>query len=535
MLPNDTMTVAEASRYLAMDEQAVSRLAAERRIPAIQRDGEWVFSKKSIDKWAAPPAQLPALEPGRRDVRPRPRVGDVAAVHEVGQPARIETGAGSRSALGGAPRLAPSRGFRAGDWPARSPASRSASARPALDRDRAPRGHGRVLRVRRAARPARAPRPAGGGRGVAGGRGVVSAASYEARRSACTRRCPSAGPFASAPTPPTCRWTWTSTPQVSREIMAILAEFTPLRRARVDRRGLPRRHREPARCSATGPAVARASRTRIRAELAPDGVRGRGRQQVRRQGRLRPREAGRPRGGAGPGARRRFLAPAPGGAALGRGPGDRGRARGHRASGPSASSPPCPPTLSRRRLGAMRAGPRGCSRAAATTVRWSPSRRAEVHGRRGDLRGRPPATSSACGRPCAGRPSASPASCAREGYAGTHGHAQAPLRRLLDPHAAAHRRAHPGRPPRSTAKPARLLDRIALQPGGAAHRALGLRRWARPGGASCRSSTRRGAPGAARPRARPDRRALRRRGGAPGQPAGAAARAARAARGIRRG
>jgi excisionase family DNA binding protein len=51
MLPNDTMTVAEASRYLAMDEQAVSRLAAERRIPAIQRDGEWVFSKKSIDKW----------------------------------------------------------------------------------------------------------------------------------------------------------------------------------------------------------------------------------------------------------------------------------------------------------------------------------------------------------------------------------------------------------------------------------------------------------------------------------------------------
>jgi excisionase family DNA binding protein len=51
MLPNDTMTVAEASRYLAMDEQAVSRLAAERRIPAIERDGQWLFSKKSIDKW----------------------------------------------------------------------------------------------------------------------------------------------------------------------------------------------------------------------------------------------------------------------------------------------------------------------------------------------------------------------------------------------------------------------------------------------------------------------------------------------------
>jgi excisionase family DNA binding protein len=51
VLPKDTMTVAEASRYLAMDEQAVSRLAAERRIPAIERDGQWLFSKKSIDKW----------------------------------------------------------------------------------------------------------------------------------------------------------------------------------------------------------------------------------------------------------------------------------------------------------------------------------------------------------------------------------------------------------------------------------------------------------------------------------------------------
>jgi excisionase family DNA binding protein len=51
VLPNDTMTIVEASQYLAMDEQAVSRLAAERRIPAIQQNGEWLFSKKSIDKW----------------------------------------------------------------------------------------------------------------------------------------------------------------------------------------------------------------------------------------------------------------------------------------------------------------------------------------------------------------------------------------------------------------------------------------------------------------------------------------------------
>jgi excisionase family DNA binding protein len=51
VLPKDTMTLQEASRYLSMDEQTVSRLAAERRIPALEQDGQWVFSKKSIDKW----------------------------------------------------------------------------------------------------------------------------------------------------------------------------------------------------------------------------------------------------------------------------------------------------------------------------------------------------------------------------------------------------------------------------------------------------------------------------------------------------
>ncbi|MCI0548181.1 MAG: helix-turn-helix domain-containing protein [Candidatus Rokubacteria bacterium] len=51
MLPKDTMTISEASRYLAMDEQTVARLAADRQIPAIEHDGEWLFSKKSIDKW----------------------------------------------------------------------------------------------------------------------------------------------------------------------------------------------------------------------------------------------------------------------------------------------------------------------------------------------------------------------------------------------------------------------------------------------------------------------------------------------------
>ncbi len=51
MLPKDAMTVEEASTYLAMDEATVTRMAMERRIPSIEVEGAWVFSKKSIDKW----------------------------------------------------------------------------------------------------------------------------------------------------------------------------------------------------------------------------------------------------------------------------------------------------------------------------------------------------------------------------------------------------------------------------------------------------------------------------------------------------
>ena len=51
MIPKDTMTVTEASVYLSMDAGALERLAAERRIPALEQDGQWLFSKKSIDKW----------------------------------------------------------------------------------------------------------------------------------------------------------------------------------------------------------------------------------------------------------------------------------------------------------------------------------------------------------------------------------------------------------------------------------------------------------------------------------------------------
>jgi excisionase family DNA binding protein len=51
MKPKDAMTVQEASAYLALDEALLTRMAVERRIPAMEIDGSWMFSRKSIDKW----------------------------------------------------------------------------------------------------------------------------------------------------------------------------------------------------------------------------------------------------------------------------------------------------------------------------------------------------------------------------------------------------------------------------------------------------------------------------------------------------
>ena len=51
MTPKDVLDLKEASTYLAMDEATLTRLASERRIPSLELDGAWVFSKKSIDKW----------------------------------------------------------------------------------------------------------------------------------------------------------------------------------------------------------------------------------------------------------------------------------------------------------------------------------------------------------------------------------------------------------------------------------------------------------------------------------------------------
>jgi len=45
------MTVKEASSYLALDEGTLARLAEARQIPAVKVEDQWVFSRKSLQKW----------------------------------------------------------------------------------------------------------------------------------------------------------------------------------------------------------------------------------------------------------------------------------------------------------------------------------------------------------------------------------------------------------------------------------------------------------------------------------------------------
>ena len=47
----DAMTVKEASTYLALDEITVASLAEARQIPAVKVEDQWVFSRKSLQKW----------------------------------------------------------------------------------------------------------------------------------------------------------------------------------------------------------------------------------------------------------------------------------------------------------------------------------------------------------------------------------------------------------------------------------------------------------------------------------------------------
>ena len=57
MTPKDMLSLKEASTYLAMEEGKLASLASERRIPSVQLNGAWMFSKKSIDKWRSQQTQ----------------------------------------------------------------------------------------------------------------------------------------------------------------------------------------------------------------------------------------------------------------------------------------------------------------------------------------------------------------------------------------------------------------------------------------------------------------------------------------------
>ncbi|HEV8672477.1 MAG TPA: helix-turn-helix domain-containing protein [Methylomirabilota bacterium] len=45
------MTVKEASTFLALDEGTLARMAEARQIPAVKVENQWLFSKKSLQKW----------------------------------------------------------------------------------------------------------------------------------------------------------------------------------------------------------------------------------------------------------------------------------------------------------------------------------------------------------------------------------------------------------------------------------------------------------------------------------------------------
>ena len=160
------------------------------------------------------------------------------------------------------------------------------------------------------------------------GRGVVSAASYEARRFGVHSAMPIGRAARLCPHAAFLPVDMVKYAQVSRRIMEVLAEFTPLMEAiSIDEAFLDVSASRA--LMGDGPTIAARIKARIREAVGARGLRRRRLEQVRRQGRLRPREARRARGrGAGRGG---GLSRAPADrAALGRGQGHGRRARVHR-------------------------------------------------------------------------------------------------------------------------------------------------------------------------------------------------------------
>ena len=72
-MPPDAVTIREAAQLLALDEVTLSHLAEDRQIPAVKVDDQWVFSRKSLQKWqrlrgsGAHLSTPDAVPPSRRD------------------------------------------------------------------------------------------------------------------------------------------------------------------------------------------------------------------------------------------------------------------------------------------------------------------------------------------------------------------------------------------------------------------------------------------------------------------------------------
>lgn len=47
----EVLTLAEAAKYLRVDEQTLAELAAKRRVPSQKIGEEWRFLKKALDEW----------------------------------------------------------------------------------------------------------------------------------------------------------------------------------------------------------------------------------------------------------------------------------------------------------------------------------------------------------------------------------------------------------------------------------------------------------------------------------------------------